>query len=129
MFGKFRMSYIHQSISSKFCLENILRPPFFELESRPNVQKHTTKLAQSPSPYNLAFTTSIMSQAVQYLNRFARVKATVPLEIRQSSIPVAGSGVFATEMISAQNHIFSIASPLLCIVGTHQAALESGWQI
>jgi hypothetical protein len=70
-----------------------------------------------------------MSQAVQHLDRFARVKATVPLEIRQSSIPVAGRGMFATELISAQNLIFSIAKPLLCIVGIHLAALESRWLI
>ncbi|PMD28840.1 SET domain-containing protein [Hyaloscypha variabilis F] len=66
-----------------------------------------------------------MSQAVQHLDSFARVKATVPLEIRQSSIPVAGRGMFATELISAQNLIFSIAKPLLCIVDDGAEALRN----
>ena len=57
-----------------------------------------------------------MSQEVQQDDRFSRVQATVPLQLRISAIPGAGRGLFVSEAVPFQGLIFSIAKPLLCIV-------------
>ncbi|KAE9370083.1 SET domain-containing protein [Stipitochalara longipes BDJ] len=66
-----------------------------------------------------------MSQAVQQINKVARVKATVPLEVRLSTIPGAGRGMFVSEPILAQELIFSISKPLVCIVDDGAEALRN----
>jgi hypothetical protein len=64
----------------------------------------------------MASETDKMSQMYQNHTIPSRINTTVHLTLGQSNITEAGRGLFVSEPVLAQDLIFKVTKPMLCIV-------------